>query len=148
MASKQIKLATFLEVPIEEDRTQRSRTTTFAHQTRALTISPVSSRHNGSTLYDSFELRAVTQQLHRAIQGSKASTSPLYMHCFNSPLYRESLYRMRKESVKTPKRILCSQVSCSTTCDRKSSPEPTKGFVSRAWNKVKQGLVRNKQRNK
>lgn len=148
--SKQIELATFLGIQIEKDQTQMSSTTTQAHQPHTITASPIwrlSPRHNGSTLYDSFELRAVTQQLNRAIQGSKASSSPHYMHCFNSPFYREGLDRIRKASIKTPKRILCSQVSCATTRDRKPSTGSTKGFVSRAWNKVKEGFVRNEQRN-
>ena len=126
---------------------ERSGTTT-AHQSQPVATTPVwklSPTHNGSTLYDSFELRAVIQQLNRAIQGSKSSSSPPYMYCINSPLYREGLNQMHKASDKPPRRILCSTVS--TTCDRKLSAEPKKGFASRAWNIVKRGLVRNKQRN-
>ncbi|PQQ20470.1 hypothetical protein Pyn_22269 [Prunus yedoensis var. nudiflora] len=151
-ASTHTDLATFLEIPIEKDP---QRMITATHDRPPHTLSPIwrlSPRHNGSTLYDSYELRAVTHQLNKAIQASKAS-SPHYMYCFNSPFYTQGLSRVSKQNVETPKRILCQQqLSCAAaTADKKPSTRPPRaasmGFVTRAWRKVKQGFLKNKPGN-
>ncbi|PQQ20478.1 hypothetical protein Pyn_22277 [Prunus yedoensis var. nudiflora] len=83
-ASTHIDLATFLEIPIEKDP---QRMITATHDRPPHTLSPIwrlSPRHNGSTLYDSYELRAVTHQLNKAIQLPKHRRPP-YMYCLIHP---------------------------------------------------------------
>ncbi|KAM0982755.1 hypothetical protein ACFX2I_015602 [Malus domestica] len=150
--STHIDLATFLEIPVGKE--PQAVTATPAHPRMISPVWRLSPSHNGSTLYDSYEFRAVTHQLNKAILASKASSSPLYMYCFNSPLYRQGLSRIAKESAKTPKRAITGDQkppSCATAGDQKPSARPagavTKGFVARAWRKVKQGFIKNKQKN-
>jgi len=116
------------------------------------TVSPINKltlQHEGSTLYDSFELRAMTRQLNKAIHGSNVS-SPPYIRHLNSPLYRLQLDRIYREGAKTPRRISCPQ-STNAVVDKRTggmkySGVDTGGFIMRLWKKVKQGLLRNKQR--
>ncbi|KAH7550734.1 hypothetical protein JRO89_XS13G0258200 [Xanthoceras sorbifolium] len=99
---------------------------------------------NTSTLYDSFELQAVTRQLNKAMNGSTAS-SPTYFSYIKSPFYRQRLDRIYKENARSPKKI---GLANSTTHDRKwSTRAATRGLVTRLWKKVIQGLLWNKQRN-
>lgn len=140
---------------------QRNRSTSpveeepqMAHPTHVplQTLKPIirlSPRHNGSTLLDSFEIRAVTNQLNKAIQGVNAS-SPTFTSFMKSPFYSRHLSSIYKENPKTPKRITCSKFgrvhipSSSTT----GTGQASRGFVSRLWQKVKRGLLKNMQRNK
>lgn len=115
------------------------------------TLSPLlmlSPHHNGSNLLDSFELRAVTRQLKKAMLGSSGS-SPIYLNRINSPFYRHRLDCIYREHAKTPRRIICSKTS-EDNLSRKVSARGTRlasgGFVTRLWKKVKQGLLWNKQR--
>ncbi|KAJ4713155.1 putative ATP-binding cassette sub-family D member 4 [Melia azedarach] len=107
----------------------------------------LSPRHNGSTLYDSYELQAVTRQINKAMLGSTGFNSPTYLRFMNSPFYRHRLDRIYRENEKTPKRIVCSIVT-GATIGRKVSMRGTRpataGFVTKLWKKVK-GLLRNKQ---
>ncbi|XVF54408.1 hypothetical protein PTKIN_Ptkin05aG0178000 [Pterospermum kingtungense] len=112
----------------------------------------LSPRKNGSTLYDSYELRAVTYQLNRAMHRSSGS-SPAYL-CYlkSSPFYSQCLDRVNRENSTAPKRVLCSHLTCATINRNASSrrtKEVTRGFAARLWNKVKQGLLwsNNRQRN-
>lgn len=117
---------------------------THAH----FSINKLTLQHEGSTLYDSFELRAMTRQLNKAIHGSNLP-SPPYIRHLNSPLYRLRLDRIYKESAKTPRRISCSQSTDAVVNKRtgmKYTTVDTGGFVTRLWKKVKQGFLRNKQR--
>lgn len=67
------------------------------------TLSPiknlkVSPKHDGSTLYDSFELRAITHQLNKAIQASKCvfSTIPVPLKKFSLLLPTARPYLQKK----------------------------------------------------
>ncbi|KAM1679245.1 hypothetical protein TB2_039134 [Malus domestica] len=149
-ASTPIDLATFLEIPA--DKKPQIATATHAHPRMISPVWRLSPSHNGSTLYDSYEFQAVTHQLNKAMQASKASSSRRYMYCFNSPMYRQGLSRIVKVRAKKPKIKLCPpRLSCVATGDQKPSARPvgavTKGFVARAWRKVKQGFFKNKQKN-
>lgn len=113
-------------------------------------VQTLSPHHNGSNLLDSFELRAVTRQLKKAMLGSSGS-SPIYLNRINSPFYRHRLDCIYTEHAKTPRRIICSKTS-EDNLSRKVSARGTRlasgGFVTRLWKKVKQGLLWNKQRKK
>ncbi|KAJ7956450.1 putative ATP-binding cassette sub-family D member 4 [Quillaja saponaria] len=109
---------------------------------KAQPVSPIvkiNIQHNGSELYDSFELRAMTHQLNKAIHGSRAS-SPAYL---KSPIYQHHLDRLYRGNAKSPRRILYSQNK--KECE-KGTRESTRGFMSQLWMKVKQGLLRKKQK--
>jgi hypothetical protein len=124
-----------MELQVEKKASSPMTTPTHTHFWAVSPILKLSPKHGGSTLYDSFELRAITHQLNKAIQGSK------------SPFYHQQLDRIRihRENVKTPRRI-----SLSARDNKKMSMTDTSegsgGFVTRLWKKVKQGLLRNKQK--
>ncbi|XVF08990.1 hypothetical protein REPUB_Repub07fG0051600 [Reevesia pubescens] len=117
---------------------------TYGHLQTLNPISRLSPRDNGSTLYDSFELRAVTYQLNKAMQRSSGS-SPAYLCYLKSPLYSKCLDGVNREYSRAPKRVLCSHLTCATinrnACNRRTK-EVTRGFAAKLWNKVKQGLLR------
>lgn len=105
--------------------------------------------YNGSILYDSYELQAVTKQINKGIQGSKVFSTH-YLCSLRSPFYRQQLNRIYKESTNTPKRILCSRDSCKTLNNQPSNKGTmgiTRGVVTWMWKKVKHGFMRNRQRN-
>ncbi|GKV35545.1 hypothetical protein SLEP1_g43800 [Rubroshorea leprosula] len=108
----------------------------------------MSPRHNGSTLYDSFELQAVTCQLNKAMQMSLAS-SPTYIRYLQSPLYSQRLDHIRKENANATKKVSYPQVT-STTGNRKARTKETEivtgGIVARLWKKVKHGVLKNKKK--
>ncbi|KAL4347086.1 hypothetical protein GQ457_17G017420 [Hibiscus cannabinus] len=94
-------------------------------------------RNNGSDLYDSYELRAVTYQLNKAMQRASCS-SPAYLCYLKSPFYSQCLSRGNT------KKVLCSHLTCATI-DRNASNRTkgaTRGFAAKLWDKVKQGLLR------
>lgn len=138
---------TSMEVPEEK---QLSLTPpTHAHFWTLNPINKLTPQHEGSTLYDLFELRAMTRQLNKAIHGSNVSSPPPYIRHLNSPVYRLGLDRIYRESTKTPRRISCSP-SANAVIDKRMGMKHTRvdtgGFVTRLWKKVKQGLLRNKKR--
>ncbi|KAM3751310.1 hypothetical protein ACB098_04G099300 [Castanea mollissima] len=118
------------------------------------TLSPIkklklSYTHDGSTLYDSFELRAITHQLNKAIQASNVSSPPYLCHLKNSPFYRQQLGHIYKENAQTSQRASSSLPAHAVLDKRMSMAETNKGsggFVTQLWKKVKQGLLRNKQK--
>lgn len=117
-------------------------------------------QYNGSDLYDSFEFTQMTKQLNKAMLVSNASSpasqemkhkfnkaihglnasSPTYaFHLnshLNSPIYH--LNHICRESNKTPRRISGPQVPVKQACGRGTRE---KGFVTRLWMKVKNGLL-------
>ncbi|KAL6318685.1 hypothetical protein AAG906_001158 [Vitis piasezkii] len=100
--------------------------------------------HNGSTLYDSYELKAVTHQLNKAIQqASTAASSSPYVSHLKSPFCRQRLDSIYKQATKTQRRISGGQAPH----DRNPSAGRARGFVTRLWKKLKQGLFRSKQKN-
>ncbi|EXC33550.1 hypothetical protein L484_006115 [Morus notabilis] len=113
------------------------------------TMSPIcrlSPNYKGSALYDSYELQAVVHQLNKAIQGSKAF-SPIGL---KSPFYRKHLNRVNREN-KSPRRLTCSAFSSATTLDDNKKGNRgawviTRVVVTRLWMKVKQGFLRNKNK--
>ncbi|GAV57507.1 hypothetical protein CFOL_v3_01044, partial [Cephalotus follicularis] len=64
--------------------------------------------HNGSALYDSYELQAVTLQLNKAMHGSTGS-SPAFMCNLESVFCWQGPDRIYTQTAKTPRRIICSQ---------------------------------------
>ena len=136
---------------VQEEKQLSLTPPTHAHFWNLNPINRLTPQHEGSTLYDSFELRAMTQQLNKAIHGSNVSLPPPYIHHLNSPLYRLGLDRIYRESMKTPRRISCSP-SANAVVDKRMGMKHTKvdtgGFVARLWKKVKQGLLRNTQKRK
>ncbi|GFZ03521.1 hypothetical protein Acr_16g0001450 [Actinidia rufa] len=114
---------------------------------KQLGLSPVwrvSPKHNGSTLYDSFELQAVTKQLNKALQGSNGPLSPYSLY-LKSPYYRQRLDRIYKKNMKKPKSITSRRVE-SAKVDEKAGARGNGGFVARLWMKVKRGLLWNNKR--
>ena len=114
-------------------------------------ICRLSPSYKGSALYDSYELQAVVRQLNRAIQGPKSFSSPPYASNLRSPFRRKQLNRIYRENKSSPKRLTCSNFSSTTTktLDGKTGSGAwvvTKGVVTRLWTKVKQGLLRSKQK--
>ncbi|OMO53188.1 hypothetical protein CCACVL1_28821 [Corchorus capsularis] len=116
----------------------------FSHLQTLNPIARLSPRNNGSTLYDSYELRAVTYQLNKAMQRSSGS-SPAYLCYLKSPFYSEKLVRANRENTRAPKRVLCSHLTCATISRNESNnraKEVTRGFAAKLWNKLKLGLLR------
>ncbi|KDP31321.1 hypothetical protein JCGZ_11697 [Jatropha curcas] len=138
-AWKQRDLPASLHIPGEKEKPM----TPPAHAMKP--IFRMSPRHNGSTLYDSFELRAVTNQLNKAIQSLNCS-SPTLMSYLKSPFYGQRLDSIYKENAKTPKKIMGSQLA-RRSIDKRASRTAGGGLMSRLWKKVKQGLLWSKQRN-
>lgn len=106
-------------------------------------VSPSNSR-NRSTLYDSYELRALTRQLNKAIQGPHASSPPYYVHRLKSPVYRRCLKSMHKESVKSPRRIASSKFGHPAKLEQKPRADASRGLVTRLWKKIRQGWLNNR----
>ncbi|OVA00769.1 hypothetical protein BVC80_9083g61 [Macleaya cordata] len=105
----------------------------------------LSPRNGGSTLYDSYELRAVTQQLNRTIRCSQTCSST-YPSQLKSPFvpFERRLDRIYKENAKTPKRVVCSRSVGGAISKAKLGK--TKSFIPRLWKKVKRTFLRsNKQ---
>ncbi|KAJ6977308.1 hypothetical protein NC653_029269 [Populus alba x Populus x berolinensis] len=100
---------------------------------------------SGSILYDSYELRAVTNQLNQAMQGYNGS--PNLLSFLKSPLYSQRLHRIYRQNSKSPKGITYPKLA-HVSFDRKASSTCTKSasgsLVSRLWQKVKKGLSRTK----
>ena len=145
----QTDLNTSIEIPRDK---QSSKSNQNHEQSR--TMSPTlrfSPRNNGSTLYDSFELQAVAEQINKAIQGSKMFSSP-YLCSLRSPFqaHQQHLERIYSKSIKMPKRISCPRISCKILDDKpgnKGTVGVTRGVVTWMWKKVKRGFSRNRQRN-
>ncbi|WRX17039.1 hypothetical protein QQP08_009526 [Theobroma cacao] len=123
---------------------------TYAHLQTLNPISRLSPRNNGSTLYDSYELRAVTYQLNKAMHRSTGS-SPAHLCYLMSPFYSRRLDRVNTQNSRAPKKVVCSHLTCATVnrnASNKRTRDVTRGFAAKLWNKVKQGLLRSiKQRN-
>ncbi|KAL3575181.1 hypothetical protein D5086_023282 [Populus alba] len=104
---------------------------------------------SGSILYDSYELRAVTNQLNQAMQGYNGS--PNLLSFLKSPLYSQRLDRIYRQNSKSPKGITYPKLA-HVSFDRKASTTCTKSasgsLVSRLWQKVKKGLSRTKPASK
>lgn len=107
--------------------------------------------HNGSVLYDLYELKAVTHQLNKAIQQASAATAPTSSPPFashvNSPYCRQLRDSIYKQNTKMQRRISSGQVVAAVACDGSPSAGGAKGFVTRLWKKLKQGFFRSKQKN-
>lgn len=100
-------------------------------------IRKLSLRSNGSTLYDSFELRAMTHQLNKAIQGSSMSSLP-YMHHLKSASWCRQIERINSKSTNTSGAISCTQSTHAFLDERKTrSCSAGRGnIISRLWKKV------------
>lgn len=134
------------EIPREKQSSRSS-----SNHVESQAMSPVlrfSPKYNGSTLYDSYEFQAVTEQLNKAIQGSKMFSSP-YLCSLTSPFYRQRLDRLYRESIKKPKRISHPRISHTAHDDKpsqKGAGEVAKGVVTWLWKKVKHGFMRNTEK--
>ncbi|KAF9608809.1 hypothetical protein IFM89_011847 [Coptis chinensis] len=93
--------------------------------------------NGGSTLYDSYELRAVTQQLNRTIQGSQTMYSPCPNHVKYIYPFRGYLDRLYKENAKTPKQVTRSKADGSIIEDDKSTSNTKRNFMPRWWRRFK-----------
>lgn len=135
------------EIPREKQSSKSS-----SNHVKSQAMSPIlrfSPRYNGSTLYDSYEFQEVTEQLNKAIQGSKMFSFP-FQCSLRSPFYQQRLDRIYRESIKMPKRISCSRISNTANDDKPSNrgaAEVTKGVVTWLWKKVKHGFMKNRERN-
>ncbi|KAL7616795.1 hypothetical protein Lser_V15G00553 [Lactuca serriola] len=91
-----------------------------------------------SNLYDSYEFRAISKQLNRAIKGSN-NDSPLSPYSFYlksaTPFYSKQVKRICGTT--TNKRV----PSLSLKTHQDSSQPRAKGFVSRLWAKVKRRFI-------
>ncbi|KAJ0047617.1 hypothetical protein Pint_16215 [Pistacia integerrima] len=118
-----------------------------AEKQLSVTLNPVwrtSPRPNGSTLFDSYELQAVTHQLNKAMQGTTGS--PTYINYIKSPFFHQRLGRIYKENAKTPKKIMCSQAPFREIDRKVNTRAATREFLARLWKKVKQGWFRTNQK--
>uniref|UniRef100_A0A3Q7GXK7 Uncharacterized protein n=1 Tax=Solanum lycopersicum TaxID=4081 RepID=A0A3Q7GXK7_SOLLC len=104
-----------------------------------------SHRHNGSELFDSFELQQVVKQLNLAlIKASAESSSPITSAVLNSPFYTKCLGGSYKQNAKSSRtrRISYSQIGVENTADCKSTG--INCIFLRFWNMAKQGFFRGK----
>lgn len=101
----------------------------------------LSPRHNGSDLYDSFELQAVAKQLNRAlVKASAGSFSPKSSGVLKSPFYSKCLGGVYKQNAKASRRISCSQIRDEAVENRADC-----GIFLRFWNMAKKGFQRSKR---
>lgn len=107
-------------------------------------IYELSPNYNGSNLLDSYELKAITRQLNRAIRASNGASSPRSFY-LKSPFHVNRLKQMYKENAKAKK------ISCPRTSDRvresTKESEGSRGFMLKLWQKVKRGLIGGKRFN-
>ncbi|MCE0481166.1 hypothetical protein HAX54_038665 [Datura stramonium] len=120
-----------------------------AAATPACIFSPlfrISPRHNGSDLYDSFELQAVAKQLNRAlVKASAESSSPTTSAVLNSPFYSKCLGVVYKQNAKASRRISCSQIRNEEVENRADCGSTRINIFLRFWNMAKQGFLRGKR---
>lgn len=142
-ASSPTYLASSLEVSGAKQSTIS--TTNHANTETIGSILKLSPRHNSSSLFDSFKIQAVTQQLNKAIQGSNMSLSP-YIRPRRLALYQQQQLQIYRENIKMPRRLSSSKFS--TALDNKPSTRDasmeTRSVVTWLWKKVRQGFLRNK----
>lgn len=145
-ALKDIKLPDSRDILVEEPPIIPP---THVHLQTLKPIFRVSPHVSGSTLYDSYELRAVTNQLNQAMQGCNGSQNLLSF--LKSPFYSQRFDRIYRQNSKSPKGITYPKLA-HVSFDRKASTNGTKSasrsLVSRLWQKVKKGLSRTKQTSK
>ncbi|KAJ0833944.1 hypothetical protein HanRHA438_Chr16g0738261 [Helianthus annuus] len=84
-----------------------------------------------SNLYDSYEFRAISKQLNRAIKGSNSPLSPYSFYLKSTPFYSKQVRRICGPN--TRNRVLSTKME--------DSPR-SKGFVWRLWAKVKGSFIR------
>ncbi|OIT29308.1 hypothetical protein A4A49_54826 [Nicotiana attenuata] len=120
----------------------------MAAATPACVLSPLfrlSPRHNGSDLYDSFELQAVAKQLnHALIKASTGSFSPKSSGVLKSPFYNKYLGGVYKQNAKASMRISCSQIR-DEAVDNRADCRSTMNIFLRFWSVAKLGFLRSKQ---
>ncbi|KAK8323070.1 hypothetical protein V6Z11_A12G212600 [Gossypium hirsutum] len=129
---------------------------TYSHLRTLNPATRLSPRNNGSSLYDSYELRAVTYQLNKAMRQPSGS-SPAYLCYLKSPFYsqcnengsrhRSFLMRCDRVTLKSEnsRKVLCSHLTWATiniNARNRRTKEVTRGFAAKLWNKVKQRLLR------
>ncbi|KAH1074604.1 hypothetical protein J1N35_026932 [Gossypium stocksii] len=111
---------------------------TYSHLQTLNPATRLSLRNNGSSLYDSYELQAVTYQLNKAMRQPSGS-SPAYLCYLKSPFYSQCVNR------ENSRKVLCSHLTCATiniNARNRRTKEVTRGFAAKLWNKVKQRLLR------
>ncbi|KAI5569006.1 hypothetical protein POPTR_012G066250v4 [Populus trichocarpa] len=145
-ALKEIKLPDSRDILVEEPPIIPP---THVHLQTLKPIFRVSPHGSGSTLYDSYELRAVTNQLNQAMQGYNGA--PNLLSFLKSPFYSQRLDRTYRQNSKSPKGITYPKLA-HVSFDRKASTTGTKSasgsLVSRLWQKVRKELSRTKQTSK
>lgn len=104
-------------------------------------------QHNGSELYDSFELQQVVKQLNLAVvKASAEASSPITSALLNSPFYIKCLGRTCKLNVKASRRISFPQIRNGGGVQNRVHCE-SKSIFQRFWNIAKQGFLRAKRTN-
>ncbi|KAK6787640.1 hypothetical protein RDI58_016165 [Solanum bulbocastanum] len=105
-----------------------------------------SHRHNGSELFDSFELQEVVKQLNLAlVKASAESSSPITSAVLNSPFYTKCFGGSYKQNAKASRtrRISYSQIGVENRADCRSAE--INSIFLRLWNMAKQGFSRGKR---
>ncbi|KAD6119298.1 hypothetical protein E3N88_10569 [Mikania micrantha] len=102
------------------------------HPTITTTAAIISPTTPVSNLYDSYEFRAISKQLNRAIKGSNGPLSPYSCYLRSAtPFYSKQVRHMICGS-NTRNGVLCT----------KEATLRSKGFVWRLWAKVKGTFIR------
>lgn len=134
-------------VGVSDQRSPPSLTLPSAEEELAMTPAPyiyihttrtpwkLSPSKGGSTLYDSYELRAVTQQLNRTIQGSQVMYSPCASHTKFTYPFRACLDRVYKENTRTPKRVT-GAVAVGSTMGDDINLKGRRKFMPYLWKKL------------
>ncbi|KAG9439825.1 hypothetical protein H6P81_019990 [Aristolochia fimbriata] len=99
----------------------------------------------GSTLYDSYEFRAVTKQLNQVLQGTEITKTPCPSYIRSSYPLRRCLSRLYKENAKAPRQVTCPVVNASQlqrqTCNRKGR----RSIIPRLWKQLRKNFLRSNE---
>lgn len=100
-------------------------------------LTPGNNSSKMSSLYDSYELQAVSKQINRAIGGSKSPLSPYSYYINLTP------YCSKRSSCLTTKRICHPRLECRTH-NAQMNCKGNGGILSRLWKRIKAGLTSSK----
>ncbi|KAM7267318.1 hypothetical protein ACFE04_009484 [Oxalis oulophora] len=99
----------------------------------------LSPRQSGSTLYDSYEFRAMTNHLTKAIQKQATSTgNSSTINIYDDQQKADRNWMYQEKSKRSVKKIMCSDISCVTETDNNNNSftrRSSKGFAARFWRK-------------
>nr|GMC56358.1 hypothetical protein CDL12_08831 [Ipomoea batatas] len=119
-----------------EQTLARTKTTTAAPAPALASILSQTLKHSPrhrSSLYDSYELQAITKQLNRAINGSPSPT-------VRNPAY-QALFCIHKDLAKAPKRISNTKFSIEAS----NKNEKVRACLVRSlWSRFRKSIVKSK----